>query len=111
MTFVELIRELKKVPFDELRKEDQGYFEFVVSQRYVTHLYPVLERYFGVPFKPPGVAPTAEHTRRALNYGGIRKQQTLYYAARDGFDNCAMVWPWGDKSRVTVKIAQGTVGK
>jgi hypothetical protein len=111
MNFAELVRELKKIPLDEWRKEDAGYLEFVVSGHHLAHLYPVLERYFGVPFKPPGVSPTAEHVRKTRGYGGIRKQQTLYYVERDGSDNCAMVWPWNDKSRVTVKIAQGTVGK
>ena len=111
MTFPELVRELKKAPLDELRKEEDGYFECVVEERHLARLYASLERYFGVPFKPPGVAPTAEHSRKSRAYGGIRRQQTLYYVARGGFDNCAMIWPWNDRSRATLKLARGTIAK
>ena len=43
------------------------------------------------------------------NYGGIQKQQTLYYKDRDGVADCAMIWPWNDGSRSTVKMAQGVI--
>ena len=31
MTFLELVGQLKRLPFDEIRKESDGYFEFVIS--------------------------------------------------------------------------------
>ena len=109
MNFGDLTRELKGVPFDEQRKEYEGYFEFVLSSKHLINLYPILEKYFGTPFKPAGVAPSHKAQDYAKNYGGIQKQQTLYYFERAGLSNCAMVWPWNDSSRATVKVAQGRI--
>ena len=109
MNFKDLTRDLKGVPFDEQRKESEGYFEFVLASKDLLKLYPVLEKYFGVPFKPAGVAPSAAAQDRAKKYGGIQKQQTLYYLERAGLSSCAMVWPWNDSSRATVKVAQGRI--
>ena len=109
MTFPELVAQLKKIPFEETRKDGEGYFEFVVSTQNLILIYPILEKYFGVPFKPPGTAPSGKAQDVAKRYGGIQKQQTLYYKHADGLANCAMIWPWGDGSRATVKIAQGVL--
>ena len=110
MNFDELVQSLQNIPVDEERKRSEGYLEFVLSSRHLTHLYPILEKYFGVPFKPPGVAPSKEAEAHAKTYGGILKHQTLYFMKKDGLAQCAMIWPWGDGSRVTVKVAQGVVG-
>ena len=109
MNFDELAQKLQSIPVDEERKRSEGYVEFVLSSRHLAQLYQVLEKYFGPPFKPPGVAPTKEAEDLARSYGGIMKHQTLYFLQRDGLANCAMIWPWGDGSRVTVKIAQGVL--
>ena len=109
MTFSELVRDLKKIPFDEIRKEADGYFELVISTRHLTHLYPILENYYGVPFKPPGLAPSQEARDVARNYGGIYTQQTLYYLKRGEISDCAMIWPWNDGQRATVKMARGVI--
>ena len=109
MIFVDLIRQLKKIPFDEIRKEYEGYFEFVISARHLAHVYPLFENYYGVPFKPPGMAPSDKAQSVTKNYGGIQKQQTLYYAKRGEVSDCAMIWPWNDGSRATVKMAQGVI--
>ncbi len=107
MNFGELTHDLKKVPYDERRKEFEGYFEFVMSTNDLLHLYPVLEKHFGAPFKPAGIEPTGKAHDYAKQFGGIRKHQVLYYREGSGLSNCAMVWPWNDGSRATVKVAQG----
>ena len=109
MNFSELTRDLKNIPFDEQRKDSEGYFEFVLSSRQLPPLYPILEKYFGAPFKPAGVAPSSQAQDCAKKYGGIQKQQTLYYVQRAGLSSCAMVWPWNDGSRSTIKVAQGRI--
>lgn len=109
MNFSQLTGDLKKIPFDEQRKESEGYFEFVLLKQELLRLYPVLEKYFGTPFKPAGIAPSHQAQDYTKQYGGIQKQQTLYYMKRAGLSNCAMVWPWNDGSRATVKIAQGRI--
>ncbi len=109
MTFIELVGQLKKIPCEEIRKESEGYYEFVISGKSFAQLYPVLESYFGVPFKPAGIEPSGKVKDVAKQYGGVEKQQTLYYFQRDGLSNCAMIWPWGDGSQATVKMAQGVI--
>ncbi len=94
---------------DECRKQTFGYMEFVMAVKDLSVVYPVLEEYFGPPFKPAGVNPTKEASSRTAPYGGIEKQQTLFYVERDGKSNCAMIWPWQDKTRATVKLAQGEI--
>ena len=111
LTFKELIEQLKRIPCEEIRKESDGYYEFVISTQSLAQLYPIFEVYFGVPFKPAGISPSDEAKDVSKNYGGIQKQQTLYYIHREGMSNCAMIWPWGDGSRATVKIAQGIIEK
>ena len=111
VSFQTLIDRLKDVPFDELRKQYEGYFEFVMQTRHLPQLYPILESYFGPPFNPAGIDPSAPANDIAGRYGGIQKQQTLYYLKRDGLSSCAMIWPWSSGSRVTVKLAQGIAGE
>ncbi len=109
MIFQDLVENLKKLPSEEVRKEAEGYYEFVIGAKNLPLLYPVLEIYFGVPFKPAGIAPSDQAKDVTKRYGSIQKQQTLYYLYRDGLSNCAMIWPWGDGSRSTVKVAQGVL--
>ena len=110
MTFPELISQLKKFPFDEIRKEYDGYFEFVVSVSNLVQLYPIFESYYGVPFKPAGIKPSSQAQDMAKHYGGIQTQQTLYYVSRGSISDCAMVWPWNDGTHVTIKMARGMIG-
>ncbi len=110
-TFSELAGRLKKTKIDECRKTSPGYLELVLSLENLKQVYPALEEYFGPPFKPAGVVPTKEALLRSEPYGGIEKQQILYYVERDGVSNCAMIWPWQDKTHATVKVAQGELSK
>ena len=107
--FPSLAAQLKQLPNDDFRKEENGYIEFVMKAQNLSQLYPLLEDFFGPPFKPAGVAPSREALDRAAHYGGIEKHQTLYYLEAGGLSSCAMIWPWNDKTRVTVKVAQGKV--
>ena len=109
MTFDELITDMQNVPFSELRKKYDGYFEFVLFTQNLIRLYPVLESFFGLPFKPAGIAPSREALDVAERYGGIQKNQTLYFKKDGVAAQCAMIWPWSDGAHVTVKVAQGTV--
>ena len=109
--FLELTGRLKKAPADELRKEESGYLELVFSIQNLPKIYPVLEEFFGLPFKPAGVAPSKEAVLRAADYGGVEKHQTLYYSEEDGVSKCAMIWPWQDKTKATVKVAQGKISR
>lgn len=107
MSFSSLVTSVKALPLDELRKESEGYLELVLATEELTHLYPILESFFGPPFKPAGVKPSRTVSDYVRNYGGIQAQQTLYYVERDGAASCAMIWPWNNGARATIKLAMG----
>ncbi len=104
MTFAELIEEIKKESFEELRHESDSGIEFVVRNEKLIKLDPTLQKFFGPATKPAGVRPRGEEDALASNFGGVMKNQTLYAIAHDGVSHLAMIWPWGDGQKATVKI-------
>ena len=112
MTFDQLVERLTDIPFDEVRKKYDGYLEIVLSGNHVGRLYPELEKFFGVPFKPAGVEPSEGPSQDfAKRYGGIRKHQTLYFLTQGEKASCAMIWPWENGGRVTLKLARGAMNE
>ncbi len=107
MTFQDLVVEIKTLRPDETRAEQEDYLEIVVPSHAVPSLRAVLDRFFGPAFKDAGKNPSAEAQARSKGYGGVQKNQVLYYTERENQANCAMLWPWSDGRHVTVKIAQG----
>jgi len=104
MTFKELIEEVKKESFEELRHESDSGLEFVVRSEKLAHLNPTLQKFFGPAAKPAGVRPRGEEDALTSNFGGVLKNQTLYSIAHGGISHLAMIWPWGDGQCATVKI-------
>jgi hypothetical protein len=37
----------------------------------------------------------------------VERDQTLYFAEREEAPSLALIWPWGDGKRATVKILRG----
>ena len=52
------------------------------------------------------VKPGREANEFAKEYGGIQVGQVLYYRGSEGISQLAMIWPWQDGVRLTVKIIQ-----
>lgn len=107
--FEGVVAQLRQLPREEIRKDGPGYVEFVMGVKDLRQLYPLLEDFFGPPFKPAGVVPSKEAQKRTVPYGGIEQQQVLYYKEEGGVSSCAMIWPWRDDVRATVKMAQGSI--
>jgi hypothetical protein len=106
MTFSEFLEEVKKVKREEQRAEEAEYLEIVISREVLASLHAVLSSYFGPPLKPEGDSPSGEANRHAKPYGGIRKDQTMYFRRDGAVSECALLWPWGSGGRITVKIIQ-----
>ena len=106
MTYPELVEETKKLKFWEKRVDSPDILEFVINQELLNPLTRLLENYFGVPFKPAQQAPSREASAYSAAYGGIQKNQTLYYRDADTVSHCALLWPWSDGKLISVKIAQ-----
>ena len=104
MSFPELLSNLRKQELQELRAHTDDYFEAVVSMSTLVTVEDVLMSHFGVPVKPAGVSASGEANRYSKPYGGIRKQQTMYYKAKDNGHECAFLWPWGCGTLVTLKV-------
>ena len=100
------MEKIEKIPFSESRINAVNIKEFVVKSDFMTELQSVFQNFFGAAFKAQGSSPTFADKKRAAFLGGIRENQTLYYAEREGLAHCAMLWPWSDGRRTTVKLAQ-----
>ena len=106
MTFQDFLAEIQTLQIVELRAQKEEYFEAVISKADLGPLHKILTTYFGPPLKPEGQLPSGEANRRAESYGGIRKDQTMYFRQDGDHSECAFLWPWGNGIRITVKVIQ-----
>ena len=104
MTFQELLEEVKKHPLQELRAHSPSYFEAVVPVTKLVYVENTLINHFGMPLKPAGLMPSGDAAVLSKPYGGIRKDQTMYFRKQDMGHEVAFLWPWGCQSLVTIKI-------
>ena len=106
MTFQDFLAEIQTLQIVELRAQKEEYFEAVISKADLGPLHKILTTYFGPPLKPEGQLPSGEANRRAESYGGIRKDQTMYFRRDGDHAECALLWPWGSGARITIKVTQ-----
>lgn len=96
----------RKIRHEETRRESEDYLEMVMFRESWNDLLGLFGGYFGLPLKAPGEEPGDEASRISNPYGGIAKDQVLYHAFHEEADQVAMIWPWSDGKRITVKIVQ-----
>ncbi len=104
MTFLELAEQIKKLPPEELRSESQALFECVFDTKFSAKLTATLEGFFGTALKPAGQNPTKELKTYSDQFGGVRNNQTLYFREQEGISYCALIWPWSDETKATLKV-------
>jgi len=109
MTFRDFLAKIQTVSLDEIRAHTDEYLEIVISQPSFGPVGKILTDYFGAPLKPVGQAPSGEASRLAEPYGGIRKDQTMYFRSVGDASECALLWPWGSGARITVKITRSKI--
>ena len=97
MTFQELLTQIQTLKIEESRAQTEDYFEAVISKEHLGSFHQILTSYFGPPLKPEGRSPSGEANRYAKPYGGIRKDQTMYFR-RDG-DGLFQLLPRGSSER------------
>lgn len=105
MEFNKLKTELKSAGLDTLRIDNEDYFEAVVKSSDLDVIVRILEGVFGPPAWPSRNKLSKEVEGLIKNAGGLRKSQTLYLLNKEGRSVFAMLWPWQDGERITVKIA------
>ena len=104
MNLSELIENVKKIERDSIRDDQVNRLELVVQVARLPEINSMLTSFFGPPKKPAGEQPSGDTKKVTERYGGILKDQTLYSKAESGNSYLAMIWPWQDKARATVKI-------
>ena len=106
LTYESFLKEIEKIPVFESRIDDPDMKEFVVQSDSIMPLHLVFQVFFGDNFKAPGAPSTLEDKKRSALWGGVRQYQTLYYIDQEECSSCAMLWPWRDGTRCTVKIVR-----
>jgi len=109
ITFNQLRMKLKQLDIAELRFDLDDYVEFVIQMDMVAQVKIILELYFGGAVnldKEDEDQQVQEAVEFVQTKGGIRQNQTLFYRPRNGLKEYAMVWPWCDGSKVSIRLAQ-----
>jgi hypothetical protein len=99
-----LKEEINKFILEEVKESSAEIFAFTIGSNYLDSLHKTLVGFFGPPLKPAERKPTRQEKKQAEPYGGIRIGQTLYYSADDNAFSIALIWPWGNGEKATVKI-------
>jgi hypothetical protein len=103
----EVMWKAKRIPHEQARRESEDYLELVMSWDSLQEIMILFEGYFGPALKPAGAEACERSAKLTENYGGIETNQILYYTEKEKQSNAAMIWPWNDGRRATVKIIQG----
>jgi len=104
MEFNRIKKDVSSISFDTLRVDCDNIFEAVVAKNEVSKLIERLEKFFGPPAWPSKDKLTFQVRQLIDGYGGIMPGQTLYLHNEGSFSVLAMLWPWQDGVRTTVKI-------
>ena len=100
--------DVRGVRFDEVRTENEDYFEAVLLKKDLEGLLARLDKAFESPHGAGNrrTLLSKEAGRAIEDLGGMRGGQTLYVWQEGSRPILAMLWPWQDGQRVTLKIAQ-----
>jgi len=109
MKFEELKAEIKAVAFEEVREDGEDYFEAVLVKKGLGSLSLLLNKFFGAPALPSQRPLPSQAQSVVADFGDIMAGQTLYFWHQGSDAVFAMLWPWGDKDHITLKMGQVTV--
>ncbi len=100
----EILEPILNLEVVEQRGKSEDYFEVVITQNAIPQWTEHLGRHLGPPFKAAGTSPSREAKAVTEAYGGIQKNQTLFYRLFDGMAVVAMFWPWSSNQYSTLKM-------
>ena len=106
MQFSEIKKEVKSFDFEVLRLDSDNYFEGVVIKGELSKLNERLQKLLGAPAWPSKNRLPYQMQEAVKAFGGIMPGQTLYFKSEGRDAIFAMLWPWQDGMRTTVKIIQ-----
>ena len=106
MDFSSLRKDIKSLNIDSLRTDADNFFEAVVFKQEMDKLNTQLKSFLGEPVYPSQGRLNRIVQETVDGFGGIMPGQTLYYKDSGSNRTFAMLWPWKDGERTTVKIIQ-----
>ena len=95
----QLLNNAKDLDINELRNINETLLEFVIYFKDLNRWENIFTDFINGNIKPQGIKPNKEHLSLTNPYGGIRKNQILYY----NNSTIIMVWPWENGTLATVK--------
>ena len=105
ITLNEILERCKGLNIDTTREFTDEYGELVFSSKDIKQWSKILTDILGPAVKPEGAKLVKEDKKITNNYGGIRREQTLFRKEFGGIVIIAMFWPWSDGESVTLKLA------
>ena len=105
ITLNEIIERCSGLNVVTKRELTDEYGELVFSSKDIDKWRKILTDILGPAVKPEGVKPAKENKKITSDYGGIRRDQTLFRKEFDSVVIIAMFWPWSDGESVTLKLA------
>jgi hypothetical protein len=105
ITLNEIVERCSGLNIDTKRELTDEYGELVFSSEDIKQWSEILAGILGPAVKPEGVKPAKEDKKITDDYGGIRRDQTLFRKEFNGVVIIAMFWPWDDGQSVTLKLA------
>jgi hypothetical protein len=99
-------KDMKMFNFETLRTDCDNFFEGVLIGQEAEKLNSRLKTLFGEPVYPSKEKLAHKVRQKVDGAGGLMPGQTLYYKDTGADSIMAMLWPWKDGQRTTVKIIQ-----
>ena len=106
MDFSVIRKDMKMFSFEALRTDCDNFFEGVIVGQELAKLHGQLKNLLGDPVYPSKERLAHKVRQRVDGLGGLMPGQTLYYKDLGADSILAMLWPWKDGQRTTVKIIQ-----
>ncbi|MDD5097683.1 MAG: hypothetical protein PHU59_04290 [Candidatus Omnitrophica bacterium] len=106
MDFNAIRKDIKALNFDTLRTDCDNFFEGVIIKDELEKLNAQLVNFLGLPVFPSKSRLPHKAQETVDGFGGVTSGQTLYYKDLGSDSIYAMLWPWQDGVRTTVKIIQ-----
>jgi len=92
--------------FEALRTDCDNFFEGVIIKQELEKLTGQLKNLLGEPVYPSSNRLAHKVRQTVDGFGGVMPGQTLFYKDLGTDSILAMLWPWKDGLRTTVKIIQ-----
>jgi len=104
MTLKEILEKYSMLTVEDERCISDDYVWLVFSNKEKNKWGEVFNDIFGPAIKPAGAVPSEDDLCLTKDYGGIRKDQTLFKKEFGDVMVIAMFWPWQDNIRTTLKM-------